>query len=202
MGDLREVVPGFESHPCRHAAGGAAIDDLAGEMGPEQLVEVIEAFGIRLIGFFEIPLDVAIGYQGREGVFEEVVVPQIDEPAVLRGLGNKICRAYHEAQADGRGQGLGERADIDHVALVTIAGQGQVGQDIVMVVVVIIVFQDGEIIVRTEVQQSKAALGTQGHGGRMVMVWNEIEQLYRVSFAGLFHGIDIHPSHDRQRGCG
>src|SRR5204863_4537912 len=74
------------------------------------------------------------------------------------------------------GEDLRQRADVDHDAVRVGAGERQDGAAVVVELVIVVVFEDGEAVLVREREQPGAPAGAEHGGGRVLVVRGDVEQ--------------------------
>ena len=118
-----------------------------------------------------------------------IALAQGHRSGALKGL-DEIRRGNDVAATKRAAQRFGQRADVDHMPLRAVAGQRQIGAAGKVVLMVIVFFDDAEIMQSGQFQELLTTPGTQADGGRELVVRGEIDHPHAVQPAQVCELID------------
>ncbi len=161
-----------EVQGCLNPAGEATVRAPGRETGPEVhgqgLQKIVAAEGVDRALTCEVPGVVAVPDQVRYGPFQDPVALEIQ---ALPGPGETVHQhpgTHEEAQAEPRGQGVGEGADMNHEALAIRGSQGQGGLRLAEPFRVRVLLDHGESVLAGQGQQVSPTFRNQRHRGGLL----------------------------------
>ena len=115
----------------------------------------------------------------QHGLSDRVGIAQHQRGIALQGFNHRGGR-HDIAAAERRAQHLGQRADVEHMALGAVTGQRQVRAATEMVFVVVVLFDNAEVMQRGQRQQVLPACSVQAHGGGELVMRREVNHAHLV----------------------